>query len=63
MTDDDMTTPASFTLTRTLEAGRAAGLERAVLDVDSESPTGAVGLYERLGFTTAKQSVVLERAW
>lgn len=50
-------------LTRTLEAARAAGLERAVLDVDSESPTGAVGLYERLGFTTAKQSVVLERAW
>ncbi|QCR20126.1 GNAT family N-acetyltransferase [Agrococcus sp. SGAir0287] len=50
-------------LTRTLEAARDAGLERAVLDVDSESPTGAVGLYERLGFTTAKQSVVLERAW
>ncbi|SDH37536.1 GNAT family N-acetyltransferase [Agrococcus jejuensis] len=50
-------------LTRTLEAARDAGLEKAVLDVDSESPTGAVGLYERLGFTTAKQTVVLERAW
>jgi mycothiol synthase len=30
-----------------------AGFELCVLDVDSTSPTGAVGLYERAGFTTA----------
>jgi mycothiol synthase len=30
-----------------------AGFELCVLDVDSTSPTGAVGLYERAGFTVA----------
>ena len=29
---------------------RAAGLDEAMLGVDSESPTGALGLYESLGF-------------
>jgi ribosomal protein S18 acetylase RimI-like enzyme len=37
-------------LARALDASRAAGLERAVLDVDTENPSGAVGLYTGLGF-------------
>ena len=37
-------------LARTLEATVAAGLERVVLDVDTENPSGAVDLYTSLGF-------------
>ncbi len=48
-------------LTRTLEAIAAAGLEKAVLDVDSESPTGALGLYTTIGFTEAHRSVQLNK--
>lgn len=48
-------------LTRTLEATVAAGLEMAVLDVDAESPTGALGLYTHLGFTEANRSMQLNR--
>lgn len=44
-------------LARTLRAIAEAGLEKAVLDVDSESPTGALGLYSGLGFTTSNSSV------
>lgn len=40
---------------------RAEGLDRAVLDVDSDSPTGALGLYEHLGFTQSSRTVVHER--
>ncbi len=29
---------------------RAAGFQRATLDVDSENPTGALGIYEKAGF-------------
>lgn len=35
----------------------AAGLERAVLDVDSENPSGALGLYEALGFRAMTRSL------
>lgn len=41
----------------TLEAIGAAGLERAVLDVDTASPTGANTLYEGLGFAATERSV------
>lgn len=41
----------------TLEAIGAAGLERAVLDVDTASPTGANALYEGLGFAATERSV------
>lgn len=37
----------------------ADGMEYAVLDVDSENPTGAYGLYEDLGFVRARQTVAL----
>ncbi|WP_454114595.1 GNAT family N-acetyltransferase [Microbacterium lacticum] len=43
----------------TLTAIQAAGLERAVLDVDTASPTGAHTLYEGLGFHPTERSVAL----
>lgn len=48
-------------LTRTLEATAAAGLEKAVLDVDAESPTGALGLYTGVGFSEANRSLMLTK--
>ncbi|MBF4561425.1 GNAT family N-acetyltransferase [Microbacterium sp. VKM Ac-2870] len=43
----------------TLRAIAAADLDRAVLDVDTDSPTGANTLYERLGFVADERSVAL----
>lgn len=43
----------------TLRAIAAAGLEKAVLDVDTASPTGANALYEGLGFVADERSVAL----
>jgi mycothiol synthase len=37
-------------LATALQSYRAAGYERSVLTVDTENPTGALGLYERAGF-------------
>jgi mycothiol synthase len=34
---------------------RAEGFDRAALDVDSENPTGALGVYERVGFRTERR--------
>ncbi|MBX3092803.1 MAG: GNAT family N-acetyltransferase, partial [Cryobacterium sp.] len=52
---------AAALLSRTLGAIADAGLEMAVLDVDSDSPTGALGLYTGLGFVAANRSVSLVR--
>lgn len=41
---------ASALLTTMLTAAKADGFDTATLDVDADSPTGAFGLYERLGF-------------
>ncbi|KGJ82398.1 hypothetical protein GY21_01110 [Cryobacterium roopkundense] len=41
-----------------LEASRAAGHQRATLDVDTDSPTGAVGLYTGMGFAAAHRELV-----
>lgn len=41
---------ASALLTTALTAAKADGFDTATLDVDADSPTGALGLYERLGF-------------
>ena len=41
---------AGALLRHALAAYQAAGLDEASLDVDSENPTGALGLYERAGF-------------
>ena len=48
-------------LARLLTSYREAALERAVLDVDTASPTGANGLYERMGFAATTQEVALVR--
>jgi hypothetical protein len=37
--------------------GRAAGFVSASLGVDADSPTGALGLYQRAGFTVMLTSV------
>ncbi len=42
---------ASALTGRSLAAARADGCDLATLQVDAESPTGALGLYERMGFT------------
>lgn len=46
-----------FLLATGLHSYRSAGYERTSLTVDSDNPTGARGLYERLGFTTRDASV------
>lgn len=52
---------AQALLARTLTILRERGLEKAMLDVDSESPTGALGLYSRLGFTEYDRSLTLNK--
>ena len=51
-----------FMLAAQLAASRAAGHERATLDVDSASPTGALDLYTGMGFfaTNRELAYVLE---
>ncbi|MBG6213114.1 MAG: GNAT family N-acetyltransferase [Cryobacterium sp.] len=53
---------AQALLAAQLAASRAAGHERATLDVDSASPTGALGLYTGMGFfaTNRELAYVLE---
>ncbi|MDR2987234.1 MAG: GNAT family N-acetyltransferase [Nocardiopsaceae bacterium] len=41
----------SALVNRALACARADGFVSATLDTDADSPTGAVGIYERLGFT------------
>jgi mycothiol synthase len=41
---------------------RAAGMTEAMLGVDAESPTGALGLYEGLGFEIHQRSIAYRRA-
>ena len=48
---------ASSLLTRVLADGQAAGFGTASLGVDAGSPTGAVGVYERAGFTVDHTAV------
>lgn len=51
---------ASALLAHVLREALAAGYERSSLGVDADSPTGAVGLYERLGYRP-KQTYVAQR--
>ncbi len=48
---------ASALLAQVLRSYRAEGLELAVLDVDTENPTGALGVYTRLGFAPTSRDV------
>ena len=50
---------ATALLTSSLRDFAAEGLEYAVLDVDSENPTGAYGLYEALGFVIDRRSLAM----
>ena len=52
---------APLVIANSLRAAAAARLEKAVLDVDTESPTGANSLYERLGFVATERVRVLVR--
>jgi ribosomal protein S18 acetylase RimI-like enzyme len=52
---------ASALLVASLEAFRAAGMTHSVLGVDSENPTGAYGVYERLGYRPLHRMVVSQR--
>lgn len=50
---------AQALLTHAMRAYRHEGLQRAVLDVDADSPTGAVALYAGLGFSLVNRSISL----
>ena len=52
---------ATGLLTMALRAARADGYDTATLNVDADSPTGAVGIYERLGFVTKDTRVAMTR--
>lgn len=45
-------------LLRSLHSLKAAGMDTALLGVDSESPTGANRLYESVGFTVRRQEML-----
>ncbi len=48
---------ATALLNQSMYAFKAMGVEYATLGVDAQSPTGALGVYERVGFETVKRSV------
>lgn len=48
---------AGALLADVLIACRASGLVRAILDVDTENATGALGVYTRLGFVPTAREV------
>lgn len=48
---------AQALLSEQLQAGRNLGYERATLLVDSDSPTGAMGLYNGMGFAPAEREI------
>lgn len=48
---------ASALLTAALSAARQDGCAIASLHVDADSPTGALGLYQRLGFTVSSTNI------
>lgn len=50
---------ASALIHRSLDAAQADGCDVATLHVDADSPTGALTLYEQLGFTSQSTSVTL----
>jgi ribosomal protein S18 acetylase RimI-like enzyme len=52
---------ASALIAESMRRFRAEGLRNAGLGVDSENPTGALGLYERLGFYPIKSRIMLEK--
>lgn len=53
---------ATALLCQSMRAFQAAGLQHALLGVDSENPTGALGVYERVGFAPYKRFMALEKS-
>ena len=52
---------AAALLTRSIAAMAAAGFRAVGLDVDAENPTGAVGIYERLGFREVRRQLIYSK--
>jgi ribosomal protein S18 acetylase RimI-like enzyme len=52
---------ASALLEHSFNAFHGAGLTHAMLGVDTENPTGALGIYERLGFEPVYGSIICQR--
>ncbi|MBQ1442472.1 MAG: GNAT family N-acetyltransferase [Renibacterium sp.] len=52
---------AAALLADALQRFAEAGMDYAALDVDTESPTGAVGLYDRMGYRPTHRSMALDR--
>ena len=52
----------SAVIARSLASFRASGLTSAGLDVDAENPTGAVRVYESLGFAVTDRSIVYSKS-
>jgi mycothiol synthase len=52
---------AKALLTRSLRVLREHGMEAATLDVDSDNPSGALKLYESLGFRAVRQFTIYRR--
>ena len=50
-------------LARTLEACAAQGWQKVTLDVDAENPSGALGLYTRMGFVQTNSETCLIREY
>lgn len=47
-------------LAEAMKRYRAAGMDNAGLGVDTENPSGALGLYERMGYTPTQRSIVFD---
>jgi ribosomal protein S18 acetylase RimI-like enzyme len=48
-------------LSKSLHAFAEYGLERAALDVDAQNPTGALRLYEKVGFGAVKRTIIFQK--
>ena len=51
---------AAALIARSLDAFRGAGFTHAMIGVDTDNPSGAAGLYQRLGFETLHRTVIGE---
>jgi len=52
---------ASSLIVASLHAFQAAGLNSSMLGVDTENPSGAYGIYQRLGFEPLNRMILLSR--
>ena len=52
---------ASALMLSAMLALREQGFETAALGVDADNPSGAVAIYERLGFRRSRGGMVMER--